>query len=267
MQDLHLHTTYDDGGNSVREMAEKGLRSGFSSIGLCVHSPIPGESWCATEAGVRSFISDVHDAAEMLRGRMPVYCGIEFDSVSTCDLSMFDYVIGSVHVLQAPGGPWYYDASREETLRMIETVYGGDRNQAAEDYYARVGSLAEVGAVDIVGHFDLLTKFDEPECVYDVHSSRYRDAAHFAMERLVNAGKIFEINTGAVSRGYRTTFYPSDSLLKELFALGGKVCLSSDSHSVDTLGFQREKALACALAAGFDAVWEWNGTDFAPEKI
>ena len=131
MQDLHLHTTYDDGGNSVREMAEKGLRSGFSSIGLCVHSPIPGESWCATEDGVRSFISEVHDTAELLRGRMPVYCGIEFDSVSTCDLSVFDYVIGSVHVLQAPGGPWYYDASREETLRMIETVYGGDRNQAA----------------------------------------------------------------------------------------------------------------------------------------
>lgn len=267
MQDLHLHTTYDDGGNSVREMAEKGLLADFSSIGLCVHSPIPGEYWCATEDGVRNFMSDVRAVAEELHDRMPVYCGIEFDSVSTCDLSPFDYVIGSVHVLQAPGGPWYYDASREDALRMIETVYGGDREQAAEDYFARVGSLAEIGEVDIVGHFDLLTKFDEPECIYDVHSARYRDAARFAMERLVNAGKIFEINTGAVSRGYRTTFYPSEDLLRDLFSLGGKICLSSDSHSVKTLGFQRDKAKACAVAAGFNVVWEWNGTDFEPVAL
>ena len=150
---------------------------------------------------------------------------------------------------------------------MIETVYGGDREQAAEDYFARVGSLAEIGEVDIVGHFDLLTKFDEPECIYDVHSARYRDAARFAMERLVNAGKIFEINTGAVSRGYRTTFYPSEDLLRDLFSLGGKICLSSDSHSVKTLGFQRDKAKACAVAAGFNVVWEWNGTDFEPVAL
>ena len=267
MQDLHLHTTYDDGGNSVREMAEKGLRSGFSSIGLCVHSPIPGESWCATEDGVRSFISNVHDAAEMLRGRLPVYCGIEFDSVSTCDLSVFDYVIGSVHVLQAPGGPWYYDASREETLRMIETVYGGDRNQAAEDYYARVGSLAEVGAVDIVGHFDLLTKFDEPECVYDVHSSRYRDAAHFAMERLVNAGKIFEINSGAVSRGYRTSFYPSREILCLLREMEGKIFLSSDAHTVENVGYAQEQERNLARSCGFREIWILTPDGFAPEKL
>ena len=130
-----------------------------------------------------------------------------------------------------------------------------------------MGSLAEIGEVDIVGHFDLLTKFDEPECIYDVHSARYRDAARFAMERLVNAGKIFEINTGAVSRGYRTTFYPSEDLLRDLFSLGGKICLSSDSHSVKTLGFQRDKAKACAVAAGFNVVWEWNGTDFEPVAL
>lgn len=262
MQDLHIHTTYDDGGNSVREMAEQGLQNGFASLGICVHSPIPGESWCATEDGVRSFVADVREIAGEMEAIMPVYCGIEYDSVSVCDLYSFDYVIGSVHVLHAPGGPWYYDASREETVRMINSVYGGDCDQAAEDYYSRVGSLAEIGAVDIVGHFDLLTKFDEPDCVYNVDSARYRDAAGFAMERLVNAGKIFEINTGAVSRGYRTTFYPSDALLRQLYSMGGRICLSSDSHSVSTLGFQRSEALASAARAGFRTLWELHGDHF-----
>ena len=61
---------------------------------------------------------------------------------------------------------------------------------------------------DIVGHFDLLTKFNERRCFFDEESPAYRRAALRAMEALVAAGKIFEVNTGAISRGYRSTPYP-----------------------------------------------------------
>ena len=45
----------------------------------------------------------------------------------------------------------------------------------------------------------------------------------------------FEVNTGAISRGYRQTPYPSAQLLHVLKREGGKVMLSSDSHAADTI--------------------------------
>ena len=48
-------------------------------------------------------------------------------------------------------------------------------------------------------------------------------------------GKIFEINTGAISRGHRTTPYPSEEILEFLGKHGAKAIIGSDSHSADTL--------------------------------
>ncbi len=45
----------------------------------------------------------------------------------------------------------------------------------------------------------------------------------------------FEVNTGAISRGYRTSPYPSLDLLHTLKNNGGKIVLNSDSHAADTL--------------------------------
>lgn len=267
MQDLHVHTIYDDGQNTVQEMTAQALKSGLDSVGICVHSPISGESWCASEEAIPAFVRDVRTAAGTLDGTISVYCGLEYDSVSEPEFRPFDYVIGSVHVLNAAGGPWYYDESRVAALRMIEQVYRGDRDQAAEDYFSRVGALADIPEIDIVGHFDLLTKFNEPEPLYDTSSKRYRDAAAAAMEQLVRAGKIFEINTGAVSRGYRTGYYPSSSLLELLRSLNGRICISSDSHSISTLGFHRNQARNIAMKSGFVSVWELCGNTFSEREL
>ena len=47
------------------------------------------------------------------------------------------------------------------------------------------------------------------------------------------AGKIpyFEVNTGAIARGYRTTPYPSLFIMKELKRLGFCTVISSDCHN------------------------------------
>ena len=268
MQDLHIHTCYDDGHDPVIDMARQALKNGFDSVGICVHSPIPGEDWCATEEGMQDFIRDARAAARDLEGQIPVYCGIELDSLSIVDRTPFDYVIGSVHVKKTPNGTWYYDDTREGLLKMVDVEFGGDRDQAMEDYFSRVAALAEDPDVDVVGHFDLPTKFNErPDPLFDESSKRYLDAAVAAMERLVNAEKIFEINTGAVSRGYRTGYYPSPRLLSALKDMDGRICISSDSHDVKTLGFEREKARALALQTGFSSVWEYNGETFTEVRL
>ncbi|MGN1096010.1 MAG: hypothetical protein ACI4QR_06440, partial [Eubacteriales bacterium] len=94
--------------------------------------------------------------------------------------------------------------------------------------------------------------FNEGGRRFDENDARYRRAALSAMEKLNNAGKIFEINTGAISRGYRTSPYPSPFLLGALSEMGGRVTLSSDSHTAKNIGFAFDKAEEIARSFGFE---------------
>ena len=60
-----------------------------------------------------------------------------------------------------------------------------------------------------------------------------------------------EINTGAVSRGYRKTPYPALFLLREWRRMGGRIILTADAHSADAVVFFYEGAAELARAAGY----------------
>ena len=67
--------------------------------------------------------------------------------------------------------------------------------------------MEQTGA-DIIGHFDLVTKFNELGGYLDLSDPRYVRAWKAAVDALLSYDRPFEINTGAISRGYRTTPYP-----------------------------------------------------------
>ena len=115
-----------------------------------------------------------------------------------------------------------------------------------------------------MGHFDFLTKYDERVPLYDAASDVYRDAAFSAMETLHKAGKIFEINSGAISRGWRTTPYPAPELLRHLHRIGGRICVCSDAHSAAAITCAFDRCEALAKACGFTELWRFDGTGFAP---
>ena len=60
---------------------------------------------------------------------------------------------------------------------------------------------------------------------------------------LIEKDRIFEINTGAISRGWRVTPYPQDFLLRRIAEKGARVIITSDSHSRDTILFGYEAAV------------------------
>ena len=151
------------------------------------------------------FKAELRRLREKYRGQIEVYCGLEYDSRSAQRFEGYDYVIASVHTLAGTT----IDNTVEEARQVIE--HYGSADAAACAYYAHCAQLADIARADIVGHFDLLTKFDELHQLYDRGSRIYKDAAFAAMERLNAAGKIFEINTGAISRGYRARPTPRRS--------------------------------------------------------
>lgn len=49
------------------------------------------------------------------------------------------------------------------------------------------------------------------------------------------SGCIFEVNTGAISRGWRTAPYPQENLLYALKKLNAPIMINADSHHADTI--------------------------------
>ena len=268
-QNLHCHTTFDDGKDSAETMILAAEAAGLKSIGVSLHCPIQGEDdWCCPAQNELRFIEEMHRLREQYMGRIEVWCGLEYDLTSDPKwLDGFDYVIASVHALETTRGLWALDDNRERSRRMIVIAFDGDADAAAEAYFAKVSQSAQIDRADIVGHFDLITKFDEPEPLYDAVSPRYRAAALDAMEALAKAGKIFEINTGAMSRGYRSSPYPAPALLRALREMGGRVTITADAHSRENLAFAFDQAEAAARAAGFTEIWEFDGAGFAPKPL
>ena len=292
LQNLHAHTRYDDGRDTPRAMVKAALAAGLSAIGISLHSPLPFENgWAARMEHVGAFRSEMRALREEYAGRIDVYTGIEWDILSGLELLSgegplptakhargsdethapqtpdWDYVIGSVHFLAVNNARCCVDKSAQTTREWLRDVFNGDADEAARRYFAQVGTLAYAEKVDIVGHFDLLTKFDEQERLFDANRLAYRTAARSAMERLCAAGKIFEINTGAISRGYRTTPYPSRDLLCELARMGGRVTVSADAHRAQDIAFGLEDAAALAKACGFGELWFLQGKEFVPVKL
>ena len=73
-----------------------------------------------------------------------------------------------------------------------------------------------------------------------------------AMDKLLPYNRPFEINTGAISRGYRTTPYPSKAQLEYIYKNGGKIILCSDAHNTDSLCCGYKEAAALAREVGFE---------------
>ena len=122
-----------------------------------------------------------------------------------------------------------------------------------EKYFDIVAKVYEKTKCDIIGHFDLITKYNEREKIIDTENPRYIAAWKKAVDALILANVPFEINLGAIFRGMRTTPYPSGEQIRYIASRGGKFILTSDSHSADTvaLDFPKWKEWAKELGAEF----------------
>ena len=262
-QNLHCHTTYDDGADSPEMMVFAAMKAGLSGLGISLHCPLEGEEdWTCAPDGELRFIDEMHRLRDLLAGHLDIWCGLEYDmDAQRRSVPPYDYIIGSCHLLS--GIP--LDNDPDTASHLI--AYHGGEVKTAQLYYERMALMAGMPEISIVGHFDLPTKFDERVGLYNTTAPAYRDAAFAAMETLNAAGKIFEINSGAISRGWRSTPYPSEELLRHLSALGGRVCISSDAHAAQHIACAFDQCEALARACGFKEIWHFNGTGFDPVPL
>ena len=124
--------------------------------------------------------------------------------------------------------------------------YGGDVYSLCEDYYKALSGIYEKTGCDIVAHFDLVTKYNDGNSIFDTKHPRYIKAATDALDILVKKPVIFEINTGAIARLNKSKPYPEESFVNIIHSAGRDTILSSDCHNMNYLteSFEKYKHLA-----------------------
>lgn len=254
LEDFHVHTNFCDGKDSPEDIVKEALRRGMSRLGFSGHSFTAFDTEpCMTFDGTQNYVSEIHRLRGKYRGQIDILCGTEQDYYSDMPTGNYDYVIGSVHYVKIDGEYISVDHTPEIFADLIHRL-NDDPYKLAEEYYSLVADVVRKTNADIIGHFDLITKFNETNKFFDEDNPRYISACNDALDSLLETGKPFEINTGAVSRGWRKTPYPSERILEYISSHGGSVILSSDSHSKDTLMYQFPECEELARSLGLRVV-------------
>ncbi len=241
LRDYHVHTVFSDGEDTPEAVAEAAYRRGFTELGFSDHSHTDFDlSYCMHRAKYPEYRARIQALKEAYAGKLTIFCGIEQDGFSEEPTDEFDYVIGSLHYLRIGGETVEVDGSADILKAAAEQHFGGDILCVTECYYETLAERIPRTKPDLIGHFDLISKFNEGDTLFPSSDERYRKAWQAAADALLALHVPFEVNTGAMSRGYRTKPYPSAEMLRYLAERGGKFLLSSDSHSAGTLGFAFE---------------------------
>ena len=246
-KDLHMHTCYCDGKNTPEEMVQSAIEKGLTTVGISGHSyTFFDESYCMQKADIPRYLAECRYLRAKYFDQIHVLCGVEQDYYSDYPTDDFDYVIGSVHYIKVEGEYNPVDESIEILRAAVQKYFDGDVYALCEAYFATVADVVKKTECDIIGHFDLISKFIEKEPLFDTQHPRYVAAWQKAVDELLKHNVPFEINTGAISRGYRTQPYPSEEMREYIREKGGRFVLSSDAHSTDAIacGFEEYEAMA-----------------------
>ena len=252
LEDFHVHSTYCDGKNTLEEVVRSAIDLKMTRIGFSGHAYTAfSDVYCMSLENTLRYADDIAELKGKYADKITILCGLELDYFSDEPNIKTDYRIGSVHYIKKDGKYLEVDSSEEGFKNCVKNLFDGDYYAYAEEYYALVGDVINKTRADIVGHFDLCSKFNEGNRLFDTENPRYVAAAKAAIDKLILCGKPFEINTGAISRGYRTEAYPEMQFLKYIAEKGGRVILSSDSHSANTLCYKFSEYERIAKDMGF----------------
>ena len=270
-QNLHTHTVFGDGKHTPEEMVKGAIRAGCRSLGFSEHSPMPlaadPDGWCMDAEREEEYRGEILRLREVYQDRVEIYLGMELDVDSPAPELPYDYIIGSTHGVWRDGQYLSADKSPESFDQYVREHFGGDCYAFAAACFQREAEYVLQCGCQIVGHFDLVTKFNEGGRFFDESDPRYINAALEALEMAMKRDVIFEINTGAIAKGYRTSPYPAPFLLRAIRERGGRICITSDAHSADTITCAFSQAAAQAESCGFREAWVLAKDGFRPVEL
>ena len=156
----------------------------------------------------------------------------------------FEYIVGSVHDV----GGRYVDYTPELTAAIADDLGGREALHIA--YFEALIDLVETLRPEVVGHLDLVRKFDGPGAHF---SPRVLAHVERALEAARACGAKLDVNCGAHRRGL-SPVYPLPEILRRARAMDIGVTLGDDSHGTSSVGVGLDACLQAIADAGYEVV-------------
>ncbi len=262
---LHTHSVYCDGKNTPEEIVLSAIEKGFNSVGFSSHGYTSFDlRYCMKETD--KYIAEINRLKKQYANEIQIYLGIEEDAFSWCNRNDFEYIIGSSHYFHI-GEKYYPIDSNYDYFKKCLEVFDYDIIHLANVYYQSFCDYIKRRKPDIIGHFDLITKFDKIDIERFFNNEDYNRLAEKYAKEAAKYGCIFELNTGVISRGYRDFPHPSENLLYVIKENGGMVTLSSDCHDIKNLDAKFDETKKQLRDIGFDYIYVLYNNEFTKDYL
>lgn len=249
MFDSHVHTKFSP--DSVLKIEEAIEKSNEEGLGLIITEHMDYDY--PEEDGFHFNPEDYFKEYEKYRGDK-LLLGVEI-GIRDCNLEKnkklndsfpFDYIIGSVHVID--GVDIYNDPDIYEKIskKDLYTMY---LEQMAH-------RLKQHDFVDSLGHIDYLARYanySDPEIYYNDFAPLFDEVFKTAIDR----GIVLELNTKRLKS--ERTYKSMIDIYKRYRELGGReITVGSDSHFKDAIGFEFKAAKEIAEECNLKIVYFKN---------
>ena len=236
LYNYHTHTPFCDGKTSAEEMVKKAIELGLSELGFSGHSYTAFDlEPCMSPEDTEEYKKEINALKEKYKAKIKILLGIEYDYYSNCSREGYDYILGSVHYLCKNGEYLCTDLSRQIQIDAVNKYFNGDFYAYIEEYYSLVADLYNKTKCDIIGHFDLIVKYNADGSLFDTNHPRYVAAWQKAADAIIKTPAVVEINTGGIARGHVKAPYPAKEIINYFKSHGKKLIFSSDCHNKDYL--------------------------------
>lgn len=200
--DLHLHTTWSDGGNTIEEMAEEARKMGYEYLAVCDHSKSLKIAGGLSEAQLKEQM-EVIDELNRKYTDFRILKGAEVDILANGDLDHTDDLLESLDI-------------------VVASIHSGFR-QSKETITGRVIGAIENKNVDIIAH--PTGRLLEKRVSYEID-----------MERIIRAaaenGTALELNASPDRLDL------NDRYLRMAKEEGVPIAINSDAHNTEQLHFR-----------------------------
>ncbi|CRF33834.1 histidinol phosphatase [Brachyspira suanatina] len=239
ISNLHTHTKYCDGKNTVEENIQYAIDKELISLGFSGHSHFYKDDTSMSEENTIKYLENIKKAKDIYKDKIQVYLGIEGDYYSNLnkdtDKEMgLDYRIGSVHYIDDGNNSYFpIDMSRDTFNETIK--HFGDIKEVIFRYYDNVIKMIETQKPGIIGHLDLVRKYNLNKEYFTEEEDWYTKKVDEVIDIIEKNGSIVEINTKLMNKNNLDAHYPNKNTIKKLLEKNVSFTINSDAHQCNNI--------------------------------
>lgn len=259
----HTHTYFCDGKAIPEDYIKSAIKNNVTSLGFSGHAPLPFKTeWNMRMDKVDEYISQLNDLKEKYKNELEIFIGFEVDYVNGTNVlesvKKFnpDYFIGSVHLLGFFNNDKVFevDHNPQKFIAGLKEIYKDNIKKLVTFYYEQLMTMIISYKPDIIGHLDLVKKFNAGNRYFSEDEKWYISLIKKVIEIISTSGCIVEVNTRGYYKGYIKSFYPGSFILKECYKFGIPVTINSDAHLPDEMIKGFNEALELIRNIGYKSI-------------